>query len=32
MALDYGIKRNILRQLADNGCRVTVLPALANGG
>lgn len=27
VAIDYGIKRNILRQLADNGCRVTVVPA-----
>ena len=26
-AYDYGIKRNILRMLADHGCRVTVLPA-----
>jgi carbamoyl-phosphate synthase small subunit len=26
VALDYGIKRNILRLLADEGCRVTVLP------
>ncbi len=25
--LDYGIKRNILRCLADSGCRLTVLPA-----
>jgi carbamoyl-phosphate synthase small subunit len=29
VALDYGIKRNILRLLADQGCRVTVLPATA---
>ncbi len=29
VALDYGIKRNILRLLADHGCRVTVLPATA---
>ena len=29
VALDYGIKRNILRQLADNRCKVTVLPASA---
>jgi carbamoyl-phosphate synthase small subunit len=28
-AYDYGIKRNILRMLADRGCRVTVLPAQA---
>lgn len=27
VAFDYGIKRNILRLLADRGCRVTVLPA-----
>ena len=27
VALDYGIKRNILRKLADAGCRVSVLPA-----
>ncbi|HEY2590767.1 MAG TPA: glutamine-hydrolyzing carbamoyl-phosphate synthase small subunit, partial [Steroidobacteraceae bacterium] len=27
VAYDYGIKRNILRMLADHGCRVTVLPA-----
>ena len=26
-AYDYGIKRNILRMLAERGCRVTVLPA-----
>ena len=26
-AYDYGIKRNILRKLADSGCRVSVLPA-----
>jgi carbamoyl-phosphate synthase small subunit len=30
VALDYGIKRNILRLLADQGCRVTVLPATAS--
>jgi carbamoyl-phosphate synthase small subunit len=29
VAIDYGIKRNILRLLADQGCRVTVLPATA---
>ena len=28
VAYDYGIKRNILRMLADRGCRVTVVPAL----
>ena len=27
VALDYGIKRNILRQLAGKGCKVTVVPA-----
>jgi carbamoyl-phosphate synthase small subunit len=27
VAYDYGIKRNILRLLADAGCRVTVIPA-----
>jgi carbamoyl-phosphate synthase small subunit len=27
IAIDYGIKRNILRQLAAKGCRVTVVPA-----
>ncbi len=27
VAYDYGIKRNILRLLADTGCRVTVVPA-----
>ncbi|MYJ94560.1 MAG: glutamine-hydrolyzing carbamoyl-phosphate synthase small subunit [Proteobacteria bacterium] len=26
-AYDYGVKRNILRKLADAGCRVSVLPA-----
>ncbi|HVZ14179.1 MAG TPA: glutamine-hydrolyzing carbamoyl-phosphate synthase small subunit [Bauldia sp.] len=29
VAIDYGIKRNILRLLADHGCAVTVLPATA---
>jgi carbamoyl-phosphate synthase small subunit len=29
VAIDYGIKRNILRLLADEGCRITVLPATA---
>jgi carbamoyl-phosphate synthase small subunit len=29
VALDYGVKRNILRLLADRGCKVTVLPATA---
>ena len=27
VAVDYGIKRNILRLLADVGCKVTVVPA-----
>ena len=27
VAIDYGIKRNILRQLASNHCKVTVVPA-----
>jgi carbamoyl-phosphate synthase small subunit len=27
VAIDYGIKRNILRQLAGNRCKVTVVPA-----
>jgi carbamoyl-phosphate synthase small subunit len=27
VAIDYGIKRNILRQLASQGCRITVVPA-----
>jgi carbamoyl-phosphate synthase small subunit len=26
VALDYGVKRNILRLLAERGCKVTVLP------
>ena len=30
VALDYGAKRNILRCLADAGCRVTVVPATAS--
>ena len=29
VAIDYGIKRNILRSLASRGCRVTVVPAEA---
>ena len=29
VAYDYGIKRNILRMLAERGCRVTVVPAQA---
>jgi carbamoyl-phosphate synthase small subunit len=27
VALDFGVKRNILRLLADRGCRITVVPA-----
>jgi carbamoyl-phosphate synthase small subunit len=30
VAYDFGIKRNILRVLADHGCRVTVVPATTN--
>ena len=30
VAIDYGVKRNILRCLADAGCAVTVLPATAS--
>jgi carbamoyl-phosphate synthase small subunit len=29
VAFDFGVKRNILRMLADRGCRLTVLPAQA---
>jgi len=29
VAIDYGLKRNILRSLASEGCKVTVLPATA---
>ena len=29
VAIDYGLKRNILRCLAGTGCRVTVVPATA---
>ncbi len=29
VAIDYGVKRNILRLLADAGCAVTVVPATA---
>jgi carbamoyl-phosphate synthase small subunit len=31
VAVDYGIKRNILRCLAELGCAVTVVPAQASG-
>jgi carbamoyl-phosphate synthase small subunit len=27
VAVDYGVKRNILRMLVDRGCRLTVVPA-----
>ncbi len=30
VAIDYGIKLNILRNLVDHGCRVTVLPGAAS--
>jgi len=30
VAFDYGVKRNILRMLAERGCDVTVLPAQAS--
>ncbi|MDZ7627388.1 MAG: glutamine-hydrolyzing carbamoyl-phosphate synthase small subunit [Parvularculaceae bacterium] len=29
VVIDYGVKRNILRLLAENGARVTVMPALS---
>ena len=29
-AFDFGVKQNILRMLADRGCKVTVLPAQAS--
>ncbi len=32
VAVDYGVKRNILRCLASRGCRVTVVPAAAGAG
>jgi len=31
VVVDYGVKRNILRLLADHGCRLTVVPATASG-
>ncbi|PLW79112.1 glutamine-hydrolyzing carbamoyl-phosphate synthase small subunit [Cohaesibacter celericrescens] len=31
VAIDFGIKRNILRLLAAQGCKLTVLPATATG-
>jgi carbamoyl-phosphate synthase small subunit len=30
VAFDYGVKHNILRNLAERGCKVTVLPATAS--
>jgi len=30
VAYDYGVKRNILRLLADQGCRISVVPATAS--
>ncbi len=30
VVIDYGVKRNILRLLADNGARVTVIPATSS--
>jgi carbamoyl-phosphate synthase small subunit len=30
VAYDYGIKQNILRMLVDQGCRVTVVPAVTS--
>ena len=32
VAIDYGVKRNILRLLARAGCKVTVVPATATAG
>jgi carbamoyl-phosphate synthase small subunit len=32
VAYDYGVKRNILRMLADRGCRITVVPAQTPAG
>jgi carbamoyl-phosphate synthase small subunit len=31
-AYDFGLKRNILRMLAENGCEATVLPARTSAG
>jgi carbamoyl-phosphate synthase small subunit len=30
VAYDYGVKRNILRKLAERGCKVTVVPAMTS--
>ena len=32
VAYDYGVKRNILRLIADQGCRITVVPATTSAG
>lgn len=32
VAFDYGVKRNILRMLAQRGCKITVLPAQSSAG
>lgn len=32
VAYDYGVKRNILRMLADRGCKLTVVPAKTPAG
>jgi carbamoyl-phosphate synthase small subunit len=32
VAIDYGVKRNILRMLAERGCKVTVVPPTATAG
>jgi carbamoyl-phosphate synthase small subunit len=32
VAIDYGVKRNILRLLAERGCKVTVVPPTASAG
>ena len=32
VAYDFGVKRNILRLLADRGCRITVVPATTSAG
>jgi carbamoyl-phosphate synthase small subunit len=32
VAYDFGVKRNILRMLADRGCRLTVVPATTPAG
>jgi carbamoyl-phosphate synthase small subunit len=32
VALDFGIKHNIVRQLAESGCRVTIVPAQTTAG